>query len=117
MSPTFRAPRLALAAAIAGFGLLAAAPAVAEDVQVKITIRNFRFEPAEVTAPAGKRIKLTVENADKTAEEFESHDFSVEKIVGGGKTISVFVGPLKPGRYKFFGERHEDTAQGVLVVQ
>jgi hypothetical protein len=29
----------------------------------------------------------------------------------------VFVGPLKPGRYPFFGEFHEQTAQGALVVR
>jgi hypothetical protein len=37
--------------------------------------------------------------------------------VPGKGTITVFVGPLKPGRYGFFGEYHEDTAKGTLVAR
>jgi len=29
----------------------------------------------------------------------------------------VFVGPLKPGRYPFFGDFNADTAQGALLVR
>lgn len=32
-------------------------------------------------------------------------------------TARIFVGPLKPGRYPFFGEFHEKTAQGVLIAE
>jgi plastocyanin len=91
--------------------------AAAQEQELTITIRDHRFEPANPEIPAGVRVKLTVVNADKTAEEFESNDFHVEKIVGGGKTMSMFIGPLDPGTYVFFGERHESTAQGVLTVK
>ena len=89
----------------------------ADDLELTITIRDHMFEPANPEIPAGTRVKLTVVNADKTAEEFESNEFHVEKIVGGGKSISLFIGPLDAGTYKFFGERHESTAQGVLTVK
>jgi hypothetical protein len=92
------------------------APALAADQELTITIKDHKFEPANPEVPAGVRIKLTVVNADPTAEEFESNDFHVEKIVGGGKTMTVYIGPLDAGAYKFFGERHESTAQGVLTA-
>jgi hypothetical protein len=34
-----------------------------------------------------------------------------------GQTASVFLGPLEPGEYKFFGDFHQATARGVLVAK
>jgi plastocyanin len=82
-----------------------------------LVIKNNRFQPAELKVPAGQRVKLTVHNQDATAEEFESHSLNREKIVPPGAKVVVYVGPLKPGRYDFFGEYHEATAQGVLVAE
>lgn len=96
--------------------LAAAGPSLAAD-DLSLTIRDHKFEPATIEVPAGKRVKLTIVNADKTAEEFESHDLHVEKIIPGGQTISVYVGPLEPGTYGFFGEMHQDSAKGQLVAK
>jgi plastocyanin len=93
------------------------APSRAQEPSFSLAIKDHRFAPAELTVPSGQRIKLVVENQDPVAEEFESHDLHVEKVVGGGKSITVLVGPLKPGSYSFVGERHEDTAKGTLVAQ
>ena len=89
----------------------------AESPEFTIAIENHRFVPAEVTVPAGQRVKLVIENRDQTPEEFESHDMKREKVVAGGSKINVWVGPLKPGTYTFFGEYHEDTAQGKLIAK
>jgi plastocyanin len=97
--------------------LLLAGAATAQDAEVKIVIRDHKFEPAEVTVPAGKKVKLVIENQDATAEEFESYELNREKVVPPKGRITVFVGPLKPGRYPFFGEFHKDSAKGVLVAQ
>lgn len=82
-----------------------------------LTIRDHRFQPAELAVPANEKIKLSVVNQDSTAEEFESHDLNREKVIPGNSTATIYVGPLKPGRYTFFGEFHEKTAQGVIVAQ
>ena len=82
-----------------------------------LIIQDHRFQPAELVVPAGKKIKLTVENRDATPEEFESHDLNREKIIAGKSTITIYVGPLAPGRYRFYGEYNEKTAQGVIVAQ
>ena len=101
------------------FALLAslavASPAFAEDFA--LTIKDHRFEPAELQVPANKELTLTVTNADATAEEFESDDFDAEKVIAGGQSAVIKVDPLDPGRYEFFGEYHEDTAKGALVAK
>jgi plastocyanin len=96
---------------------LAAGAAQAEDVQATLAIRDHKFQPAELTVPAGVKIKLSIENRDATPEEFESHELNREKIVVGNGTITVFIGPLEAGRYPFFGDFHQETAQGVLVAK
>lgn len=87
----------------------------AEVAEYTLTLRDHRFVPAQLTIPAGTKVKLLIVNEDATPEEFESHDLNREKIVTGNGRITVYVGPLKPGRYTFFGEFHMDTAQGVLI--
>jgi hypothetical protein len=97
---------------------LATVPAfAAEPQQYTLTLRNHRFVPAQLTIPANNKVKLLIVNEDSTPEEFESHELNREKIVTGKGKITVFVGPLKPGRYPFFGEFHMDTAQGVLIAK
>lgn len=84
---------------------------------VEIRIKDHKFIPAEVEVPSGKKIKLVIKNEDPTPEEFESYDLNREKVVTGNGKIFVFVGPLKPGEYSFFGEFNQDTAQGKLLVR
>jgi len=97
--------------------LLLTFSAYAQDFEAHLTIREHKFEPAELTVPAGQKIKLLVENQDATPEEFESNELKREKIVVGKGTITVFLGPLDAGRYPFFGDLHQETAQGVLVAR
>ncbi|MEJ2346304.1 MAG: cupredoxin domain-containing protein [Gammaproteobacteria bacterium] len=99
------------------FALSLLGPAVAQADDYLLVIKNHRFEPAELRVPAGKRVKLVIHNQDATAEEFESHDLRREKIIPGNTKASVWVGPLPAGEYGFFGEFHEDTAQGKLIAK
>ncbi len=87
------------------------------DDDIVITIKDHKFSPAEVKIPAGKRVILTVVNDDPTPEEFESKAMKVEKIIPGKSKGTVRVGPLEKGRYNFFGEFNEATAQGWVVVE
>lgn len=82
-----------------------------------IVIKEHKFEPAELSIPAGQKVKVVIDNQDLTAEEFESYELNREKVVAGGKQIIVYIGPLKPGSYKYFGEFHKETAQGIIVAQ
>ncbi len=97
--------------------LLIPSLAFAADAEFLLVIRDHRFEPQELVVPAGKKFKLLVDNRDSTAEEFESHALNREKVVPANSRVPVFLGPLAPGRYPFFGEFHEKTAQGTLIVR
>jgi len=109
--------RLTPAALLCALALLPAVPALADPTEFALSIREHRFEPAEVKVPAGKKVKLVVTNRDSTPEEFESHEMNREKLIPAGKTVSIFIGPLKPGRYPFFGEFNEKTARGVVIAE
>ena len=111
--PSIRIPTLILACGL----LLGSEPAAAEDTDVRLVIREHKFVPAEITVPARKKIKLVIENQDATAEEFESYELKREKVVPPKGQITIFVGPLEPGRYPFFGEFHKESAKGVLIAK
>ena len=96
---------------------LLASTAYAADAEFTLVIREHKFEPAELTVPAGKKIKLLIENKDSTPEEFESYALSREKVISGNSAASLYIGPLKAGRYPFFGEFNQSTAQGVVIAQ
>ena len=96
---------------------LGGAAAQAADPEVTIIIKDHRFIPEEVEIPAGVKVKLIVRNEDATPEEFESYELNREKIIGGKGQGIVFVGPLKPGTYPFFGEFNPKTAQGRILVK
>lgn len=91
--------------------------AQAADNEVALTIKNHLFTPAEIKVPANQRIKLSVHNQDNTPEEFESHSLNREKLIPAGAKAVIYIGPLKPGRYDFFGEFNPSTAKGVVVAE
>ena len=84
---------------------------------IAITIKDHRFEPSEISLPAGQKVTLSVTNQDATPEEFESDDLDIEKVIAGQQSATIQVGPLDAGRYEFYGEYHEDSAKGAIVVK
>jgi high-affinity iron transporter len=112
-----RRPRVRpLAAAALLAGLLATGPARAQDA-INLEFRQHRFVPNRIEVPANVKFRLLVKNNDDTADEFESVDLNREKLVAPGQTITVFLGPLSPGEYRFFGDFHQDTAQGIMIAK
>ena len=110
-----RMRRAAILIGLAGFLAMGTTMARADDYI--LTIKDHRFSPTEIKIPANKRVQITVVNDDPTPEEFESHEMKVEKVIPGKSKGVVRVGPLKPGRYPFFGEFHEATAKGTLIAE
>jgi hypothetical protein len=98
---------------------LAAAGTVfgADEPEFGLTIRNHRFEPAEIRVPANMKVRLVVDNQGGGPEEFDSHALNREKVIPGKSRATLFIGPLSPGRYPFMGEFNASTAQGVVVAQ
>lgn len=91
--------------------------ALGADLEQTLVIKDHRFSPAEIRIPAGKKVKLTIDNQDTTPEEFDSHDLNREKVVLGNSKGVVYIGPLNPGRYSFMGEFNAKTAQGAVVAE
>lgn len=96
---------------------LSCAAANAEVPTFTIEIRDHLFYPSQLTIPANTKVKLIVINRDATPEEFESYELNREKIIMGGAKAIIFVGPLVPGDYPFFGEFNPKTAQGMIQVE
>lgn len=88
----------------------------AETPVFTIEIRNHLFNPSVLVIPSGKKVKLIVHNLDETPEEFESYELNREKVIMGGVKAIIFIGPLEPGDYPFFGEFYPKTAQGIIRV-
>jgi plastocyanin len=115
------APRITGRAGFVAALLLAAmvvgphAAKAADAVTLSLTLKDHKFDPAELHAPPGTPIDIKVKNAGDIVFEFESSDLHFEKIVPVGSEATVHVRPQQPGRYNFFDDFHHDT-QGYLVV-
>lgn len=97
--------------------LFASYAAAVEAPEYSLSLKDHTYSPSELKIPANTKVRIKVTNLDVTPEEFESTEFNRESIVLPGQSIDVFVGPLKAGTYRFFGDFHQDTAQGHLVVE
>ena len=98
--------------------LLMPVAAFAEDIATyTLVLKDHRFQPAELTVPAGRKIKLLIENKDDTSDEFESFPMNREKVLPGQRTTTIFIGPLEEGRYPYIGEFAEETAKGVIIAK
>lgn len=91
--------------------------ALAQTPVFEIEIREHLFFPAELEIPAHQKVKLIIYNRDPTPEEFESYELNREKVIMGNSQGIIFIGPLKPGEYPFFGEFNLKTALGKIIVK
>jgi ABC-type sugar transport system substrate-binding protein len=114
-----RPTALRLAAALALLaGPCATVPALAQDsTELTLTVKDHKFDPAQLEAPANKPIVLRVKNLDPTPMEFESNSLRVEKVLTGNGEAVVNIRPQKAGQYEFFDDFHASTTKGILVVK
>jgi plastocyanin len=102
----------------AGFCLALSATAFAAgEPQFSLAIEGHKFTPDRIEVPAGKKVRLLIDNRDATPEEFESQNLKVEKVIPGKSKATVVVGPLEAGEYTFVGEFNQKTAKGVIVAK
>ena len=97
-------------------GVFVSAPAYTDELLFRMEIKNHLFVPDTLAVPSGVRFRLIIENRDPTPEEFESFELNREKVIMGNASAVVYIGPLKPGTYPFFGEFNPETAQGQLIA-
>lgn len=82
----------------------------------RLTLKDHLFSPSTLQVPAGQKVKIIIHNQDPNPEEFESFSMNREKVILGGSSGVVFVGPLQPGTYPFSGEYNPDSAKGQLIA-
>jgi plastocyanin len=111
--------RLTLAAWLVAFGLgawtyqtlnggSAAAPTPpASSSNARITVRNFSFDPPELTVPAGTEVEWTDEGGRHTVQA-DDGSFKSDTLTAGGTFKHRFD---RPGVYRYFCEFH-GTAGG-----
>ena len=85
-------------------------------VTVQISVKDHRFQPAEIRAAANKPIILRIKNLDATPMEFESVTLRVEKVVVGNSEGIIRLRALSPGHYDFFDDFHPES-RGKLIVE
>jgi hypothetical protein len=103
---------LALVPLMSGLALTAEETPTSE-----VIIKDHKFQPSVIEVPANRKIKLVIKNQDPTPEEFESYQLNREKVIPGGAQTVIFIGPLQPESYPFFGEFNQATAQGKIIVK
>jgi hypothetical protein len=106
--------KITIAACLSAIACLTVAAQQAASVSV--SVKNHRFQPGEIHAPANVPIELRVKNLDAAPMEFESVSLRVEKVVTGNGEGVIRLRPLAPGRYEFFDDFHPET-RGALVTK
>jgi hypothetical protein len=101
---------------VLSFGLFCH-PLLAAVTEYHIQLKDHLFFPSRITIPANQKVKLVIDNQDNTPEEFDSFSLNREKVIFANRKASIFIGPLKPGEYDFFGEYNPNTATGTVIVE
>jgi hypothetical protein len=109
--------RFVCGAAVVAILAIAGAARADSSVEIPLSYKDKKFDPAEIAAPANTAIVIKLRNLDKDAMELESDSLKIEKVVAAGKDATIKVKPQRPGRYEFFDEYNEKTARGALVVK
>lgn len=88
----------------------------ADESNYVIELKNNTFTPAVLHIPAFKKVKVNIINLDNEPEEFDSFDLNREKVLFPQKSATIYIGPLAPGEYNYFGEFHPNVAKGKIVA-
>ena len=104
---------IALSGAIVCTFILFSTPALADDYV--LTLKDHQFTPQVLELPANQKIKLIVKNQQTTPAEFESAELNREKVVEANGEITVNLGPLDTGTYKYFDDFHHETTGTITV--
>lgn len=106
---------------VVGFAALCSSlicdPLFAAVTEYHLQLKDHLFFPSQITIPANQKVKLVINNLDNTPEEFDSFSLNREKVIFANSKATIFIGPLKPGEYNFFGEYNPNTATGTVIVE
>ena len=81
-----------------------------------LVLRNHDFIPARLEVPAHAKFRLLIRNEGDKTMEWESDELDREEVIAPNEERAIFLGPLEPGEYPFYDDRHQDS-KGVLVAK
>ena len=93
-----------------------AVPAASAETTIEISVKDNKFQPAEMKAPANTPIVFKVKNMTGAPIEFESEPLEFETVIKPNMEGVVKVKAQKPGRYEFFDDLHQGN-KGTLVIE
>ncbi|MEO6392010.1 MAG: DUF5777 family beta-barrel protein [Pyrinomonadaceae bacterium] len=90
-----------------------------EPVEIKVTAKQFAFEPKVITVEQGQRVRLTVTSTDVN-HGFSLREYDIDESVAGGASKTIEFTAARVGRFHFHcsiecGDGHE-AMMGTLVV-
>jgi len=88
--------------------------------EIKVTAKQFEYEPPEIRVKFGVPVKLVVTSAD-VDHQMAIVGLEPEKVVIQGRVLTMYFTPTKRGRYEVrcvipCGTGH-DEMRGVLIVE
>ncbi len=97
--------------------LIASTVGADDALTLKLDFKDGHFYPDRLEAPAGKPIRLEINNASPNSVEFESTDLRKEELVLPDTQSVVEIRPLRPGQYRFFDDLNKGGSMGVLIIE
>ena len=80
-----------------------------------ITIKDFAFNPSQITGPAGATLTITITNNDSATHSFTLDDNSVSQDVASGATETVKV-PLPSSGTVGWHCKYHPTMTGTITI-
>jgi len=96
--------------------LLWSALALAADEPLRLVLHDHTFSPEQLDVPAHVKFRLQVRNDSDKTIEWESDELDREEVIAPGEERAVFIGPLEPGTYPFYDDRHQ-ASKGALIAK
>lgn len=72
----------------------------ATPVEIKVTARRFQFDPATITVPKGKPVKLVITSLD-VSHGFAIKEFGIKETIEAKQSKTIEFTPDKAGRIPF----------------
>lgn len=97
--------------------LLALGFAAAATPTLQIRFDGHHFTPQTLAVPAHSPLVIKVTNESRETIEFESFRLNREVALTPGETTEVRLPALRPGRYDFYDDFHDDVPKGYIVAK
>lgn len=95
--------------------VLSAVPSIADEPP-RLVLHDHKFTPEQLDVPAHVKFRLVIKNDSDALIEWESSDLDREEVISPGEERTIYLGPLDPGSYPFFDDRHQ-ASKGALVAK